>query len=63
VDTAALVQAASDHLDEEVSEGDLTREQADEMRADLLERTAAAVEEGGFRGGPGGLHHPRRPAR
>jgi polyhydroxyalkanoate synthesis regulator phasin len=63
VDTAALVdalvQAASDHLDEEVSEGDLTQEQADEMRADLEERITAEVEDGSFIGGPGGLHHPR----
>jgi polyhydroxyalkanoate synthesis regulator phasin len=55
----ALVQAATDHIEEEVAEGDLTQDQADELTADLEDRITQQVEEGGFGGGPGGGHGPR----
>ncbi|MFD1504846.1 hypothetical protein FE374_11440 [Georgenia yuyongxinii] len=63
VDTAdlvdALVQAATAHIAEEVAEDDLTQDQADQMTAELEDRITQQVEEGSFRGGPGGGHRPR----
>jgi len=50
-----LVAAASDHLDEEVAEGDLTQAEADERKAELVERVTATIDREGLptRGG----HH------
>ncbi|HWG92642.1 MAG TPA: hypothetical protein VNU66_00250 [Mycobacteriales bacterium] len=43
----ALVAAASEHLDEQVAEGDLTQEQADERKAELAERVEEMVDRAG----------------
>lgn len=50
----ALVTAATERIEEAVTDGRLTREQADERIADLPERMAAAVQDGFGRGGHGG---------
>ena len=57
---AALVQAARDHVAEEVQEGDLTQEEADQRLADLEQRVTDRVNSTdlpgphGDRGRPGG---------
>lgn len=43
----ALVAELSEHLDERVADGDLTREQADERLAEATERITEMVQEGG----------------
>ncbi|SEP23277.1 hypothetical protein [Trujillonella endophytica] len=58
---AALVQAATDRIEQAVTDGDLTRAEADERLADLEERVTERVnstEPGGMRGGhwPHGGH-------
>jgi hypothetical protein len=57
-----LVAEAVAHLDEEVAEGDLTQERADEIEATLTERITAMVDgelpAGGPMGGPRGGHGP-----
>ncbi len=53
---AALVQAQTDRIEQAVTDGDLTREEADERLADLEERVTERVEStdlGGMRGGHG----------
>jgi hypothetical protein len=57
-----LVAEAVAHLDEEVAEGDLTQERADEIEGTLVERITAMVDgelpAGGPMGGPRGGHGP-----
>lgn len=58
----ALVDAARTHLEDEVAEGDLTQEQADELGADLQARVSRLVDSepaGLGSGGPAGHHGPR----
>ncbi|RBY85847.1 hypothetical protein [Blastococcus sp. TF02A-26] len=58
---AALVQAARDHVAEEVAEGDLTQEEADQRLADLEQRVTERVNSTdlpGPRGGHGGHGGP-----
>jgi urease gamma subunit len=55
----AMAAAASAHIDEEVQEGDLTAEEANERKANLEERITRLVNEGPQRrGGPRG-HGPK----
>lgn len=60
---SALVTAATEHIDQAVSDGRLDQTRADELKADLETRITEAVESGmplrdggpGRRGGPGGM--------
>jgi hypothetical protein len=57
----AMVAEVSARIDEQVAEGDLTQEEADELKADLAERLTDVVNgEIGLRRGPGGFGF-RRP--
>ena len=63
----ALVAELSEHLDERVADGELTREQADERLAEGTDQITELVQEGGrphrFRGHHGpGFHGPDEPA-
>jgi hypothetical protein len=55
----ALVAEANDHIDAALADGKITQEQADEMKANTVERITTFVNEGGpigrggHRGGPG----------
>jgi hypothetical protein len=49
----AMVAAATERIDEEVQEGDLTAEEANERKAGLEARITRLVNEGPERGGPG----------
>jgi polyhydroxyalkanoate synthesis regulator phasin len=56
---AALAQAAREHVAEEVAEGDLTQEEADQRLADLEERITERVTSTDLPGPRGGGHgHP-----
>jgi polyhydroxyalkanoate synthesis regulator phasin len=55
---AALVQAARDHVAEEVQEGDLTQEEADQRLADLEARITDRVNSTDLPGPRGGHGHP-----
>ncbi len=55
---AALVQAQTDRIEQAVTDGDLTREEADERLADLEERVTERVDSTDLGGGRGG-HGPR----
>lgn len=58
----ALVAERSAHIDEQVAEGRLTAEQAEEMKAELPERVDAMLDgEGRPMGGPGHRHGPGGP--
>jgi alkylated DNA nucleotide flippase Atl1 len=55
----AMVAAATERIDEEVQEGDLTAEEANERKANLEERITRLVNEGPQRGGPGHRRGPK----
>ncbi len=54
-----LVVAAGEHLAEEVTEGDMTQDEADAKLAEITTRIADAVNNGGPIGGGRGDHGPR----
>jgi alkylated DNA nucleotide flippase Atl1 len=55
----AMVAAATERIDEEVQEGDLTAEEGNERKANLEERITRLVNEGPQRGGPGHRRGPK----
>jgi polyhydroxyalkanoate synthesis regulator phasin len=54
----AMVADATAHIDQRVSDGDITAERATEIKANLVERITTHVNEGRPQGGPGMHHHP-----
>ncbi len=56
-----LVVAAGEHLAEEVTEGDMTQDEADAKLAEITTRITDAVNNGGPIGGGRGDHGPRGP--